>query len=137
MLFLFFSFPILPFFLHSFVFSQIYVHLTEIPTTQVLDLSDNDLRGGLPLEMTFECFAGLTHLVLSDNPHLGGTIPKSLPRNCPNLTVVQLHNAGIGGPLPPALISLLPQLKQLVVHDNLLTGPSPLTLLSGEAVHAG
>ena len=100
---------------------------------QVLDLSDNDLRGGVPDDRTFEMWPDLTHMILSDNPHLGGGLHPSLPNACKRLQVLQLFNANLTGPLPPALISLLPELKSMLLYDNKLTGPSPLTLLSGEA----
>jgi hypothetical protein len=87
----------------------------------------------VPDDRTFAQWPGLTHLILSDNPHLGGSLHASLPDSCARLQVIQLFNAGLSGPLPPALLSLLPDLKALLVFDNHLTGPSPLTLVHGEA----
>jgi len=75
---------------------------------QVLDLSDNDLRGGVPDDRTFEMWPDLTHMILSDNPHLGGGLHPSLPNACKRLQVLQLFNANLTGPHAAAAARRLP-----------------------------
>mmetsp|Transcript_2054 Transcript_2054/g.4426 ORF Transcript_2054/g.4426 Transcript_2054/m.4426 type:complete len:532 (+) Transcript_2054:74-1669(+) len=106
--------------------------LKGLPGLKVLDLSDNDLRGGVPKEITFEAWPKLTHLILSDNPHLGGSLPACVPTTCRMLQEIRLHNCGLTGPLPPNLLNLLPDLKSFLLHDNSLDGPSPLALFTDE-----
>jgi len=110
--------------------------LRGLPGLKVLDLSDNDLQGGVPPEAAFLAWPNLTHLVLSDNPRLGGSLPASLPQTSKFLEVVQLYNCGLAGCLPPAFLSQLPHLKKVLLHDNKLTGCSPVGIFSGEEVDA-
>lgn len=105
------------------------------PSCKVLDLSDNDLIGGLPQDLTFEAWPKLTHLLLSDNPHLGGSLAACIPQTCKRLQVIRLHNCALHGPLPEGLLANLPELKAVLVHDNALAGSSPLTLFEGEMLN--
>ena len=72
----------------------------------ILDLSDNQLTGGIPPELGGDGSGNhrmdnLAYLMLADNP-LGGTIPPELG-NLDNLTILWLYRAQLTGTIPAGL----------------------------------
>lgn len=88
-----------------------------------LDLSDNKLKGTLPIELGNLPY--LEILYLSEN-QLNGPIPAELGA-LSNLVELELWNNEVTGPIPTEL-SRLANLETLHLGDNQLNGPIPLEL---------
>ena len=86
-----------------------------------LDLSNNELSGPLPSDISF-LFPFITSLDLSGNK-FSGEIPESIA-NCTYLNVLKLDHNQLTGEIPPK-IGLLHLLKTFSVANNLLTGSVP------------
>ncbi|KAL6648145.1 hypothetical protein ACP70R_012369 [Stipagrostis hirtigluma subsp. patula] len=95
-----------------------YRSLNSLP--QVLNLSGNNLTGGIPLDIGQ--LGALATLDLSFN-NLSGAIPRSIS-NLTNLMVLDLSNNHLTGPIPAALDGLH-FLSELNVSNNDLEGPIP------------
>ncbi|OEL16812.1 Receptor-like protein 2 [Dichanthelium oligosanthes] len=95
-----------------------YRSLNALP--QVLNLSNNDLRGTIP--QNIGQLGALASIDLSFNS-LSGEIPQSVC-NLTNLMVLDLSNNHLTGPIPAALNSLN-FLSDLNVSNNDLEGPIP------------
>jgi len=88
-----------------------------------LDLSDNRLKGTLPIELGNLPY--LEMLYLSEN-QLSGPIPKELGA-LSNLVELELWSNELAGPIPTEL-SRLANLETLHLGDNQLNGPIPSEL---------
>ncbi|OMO60086.1 hypothetical protein CCACVL1_24410 [Corchorus capsularis] len=90
--------------------------LGESESLRLLDLSNNNLSGGVPVGLTN---SSLSYLNLYNNSLHG----ELLPENCSmeNLEVLLLHSNHFEGELPSCL-SRSPNLKMLDVHHNNLWG---------------
>ncbi|KAL4419698.1 hypothetical protein ABPG75_006796 [Micractinium tetrahymenae] len=119
--------------------------LNNTQALEYLTLHGNNLTGGLPNSWaTPGSFTALEQLTLSDNPHLGGTLPLgwgNQPEALPALQDLNVSNAGLRGPLP-AWSAGLQELRTLTISDNALTGPIPnswtqLPGLSQVTLHPG
>lgn len=86
-----------------------------------LDLSNNILSGGIPLDIDV-LLPYVTSLDLSSNK-FSGLIPKSVA-NCSYLNSLKLDRNRLSGRIPGEL-SYLRRLKTFTVMNNLLTGPVP------------
>ena len=135
--------------LTDFLPNEMYTELSEL---EVLNLSDNNLFGFIPPEIS--SFTSLTELDLSENS-LSGTVPTSFALMT-ELTDLYLYgNSLVGGELPteigsllslayfeadgcifsgsiPTEVGLLTNMQHLTLHYNSLTGmlPSELGLLT-------
>ncbi len=89
--------------------------LPNFSQLDVLDLSDNNLSGGLPALP-----ASLTSLDLSGN-NVAGNIPVSLP---PNLLYLDISSNKISGSIPTQLWNVT-QLRKIDLSNNALTGSFP------------
>ena len=99
------------------------ITMSEVGRVARVELSDNNLQGGLPEEVGN--LSALEQLRLYGNA-LGGTIPSSLGRLA-TLQGLLLHDNGLTGAIPSSLGDLT-ALKQLHLHNNRLTGPLPGSL---------
>ncbi len=86
-----------------------------------LDLSNNNLSGPLPSNLSF-LFPFITILDLSGNS-FSGPIPANIA-NCTYLNLLKLDHNQLTGEIPPK-IGFLNRLKSFSVSNNLLTGPVP------------
>ncbi len=99
------------------------VGLAGLPQLQTLDLSYNDLTGGIP-----SAVGGLSNLQtlnLNVNPLAGG-IPTTLG-NLSNLQHLRLNNCDLSGNIPTTLGNLS-NLQELDMYNNRLSGSLPSTL---------
>jgi hypothetical protein len=83
----------------------------------------NGLQGTLPSAAAFTGLRGLTHLCISDQPGITGT----LPADWSSLTALQdvrLPNNSLSGSIPSSWGSLT-KLKVLMLYMNKLSGPVP------------
>ncbi|MXW45371.1 MAG: hypothetical protein F4Z63_05130 [Gammaproteobacteria bacterium] len=103
-------------------------YLTSIPATIgdlsqliVLDLSVNEIRGSIPLEVYN--LTNLTHLDLSDNDALSGGIEDRI-KKLKKLTHLELDGNNLSGSLPPNF-GKLRKLRVLFIEENNLTGTFP------------
>ena len=87
-----------------------------------LDLSNNELSGPLPSDISF-LFPFITSLDLSGNK-FSGEIPESIA-NCTYLNILKLDHNQLTGEIPPKIGRDLPRLKTFNVSNNQLTGPVP------------
>lgn len=90
-------------------------------SVQTLELQQNELRGGLPSELS--ALTALYKLDLSHNA-LTGTLPKSLG-NLGRLRELDLKDNQISGTIPKTYGHDLSNLRQLILHDNKLKGQIP------------
>ena len=90
-------------------------------SVQTLELHDNELRGGLPSELS--ALTDLYKLDLSYNA-LTGTLPKSLG-SLYRLRELDLRDNHITGTIPKTYGHDLSNLRQLILHDNNLEGKIP------------
>ncbi|XP_031274240.1 receptor-like protein 1 [Pistacia vera] len=120
----------------------------NMSSLQVLDLSKNELAGGIPKHLAIGCFS-LEKLVLSNNKlqghiffnnmnlinleelqldgsHFSGEIPKSL-LNCNSLEVLYLNDNHLSGKIP-RWIGNLSILGVIAMSNNELEGPIPKEL---------
>ncbi|KAL4437815.1 hypothetical protein ABPG77_005727 [Micractinium sp. CCAP 211/92] len=110
--------------------------LNNTQALEYLTLHGNNLTGGLPDAWAAPgSFTALEQLTLSDNPHLGGTLPLSWGNQSealPSLQDLNVSNCGLTGPLP-AWGPGLQKLRTLTVSANALTGsiPNSWTQLDG------
>lgn len=86
-----------------------------------LDLSDNNLSGNIPLNLS-GWLPYLTSLDLSQN-NFSGPIPAQLA-NCTYLNIIHLQENRLSGQIPWQL-TRLERLKDFNVRSNLLSGPIP------------
>lgn len=111
-------------------------------TLQVLDISNNNIKGNLQLfgylnamqtliiarnqitgELTSDLLSSLPNLEVFDisSNQIGGYIPSNL-FSLANLIVVDVHNNLIAGQLPET-ISIKNRITYLGIHENYITGP--------------
>ena len=96
-----------------------------------LDLSDNNLNGTLPTEITQ--LTSLQSLTFENNTSLSGGIPSDIG-NLTNLTYLRIANCAITGTVPTSL-SNLTGLTNLYLMDTQLTGDLPdLSSMTGMEV---
>ncbi|KAF8642122.1 hypothetical protein HU200_067381 [Digitaria exilis] len=91
-------------------------------TLQWLDLSGNQLTGGIPTE-TMMLFSKLRYLNLSGNHDLRAQLPPELG-TLRDLTVLDLRSTGLYGPIPADLCES-GSLAVLQLDGNSLAGPIP------------
>ncbi|KAL5549699.1 hypothetical protein UlMin_004930 [Ulmus minor] len=94
------------------------------PSLRVIDLSNNNLTGAIPISMG--SLYRLTSLHLRNNS-LSGEIPSSL-RNCRRLLVLDLGLNKFVGSIPNWVGIRLPNLMILIIRSNKLTDHIPLEL---------
>jgi hypothetical protein len=90
-------------------------------SVQTLELHDNELRGGLPSELS--ALTDLYKLDLSHNA-LTGTLPKSLG-SLDRLRELDLRDNHITGTIPNTYGHDMSNLRQLILRDNHLEGEIP------------
>ena len=92
----------------------------DIETTEILDLSDNDMSGIIPSHIG--CLENVWDLRLSRN-EFSGEIPPEIG-DLTNLTTLSLWQNQLTGEIPPE-IGNLTNLTNLSLHTNQLTGVIP------------
>ncbi|CAN1198715.1 Receptor-like protein 1 [Linum perenne] len=86
----------------------------------ILDLSDNQIRGNLPVEL---------HAPKLDNVDLASNrFEVPVPRWSTNETQCYLHENIFSGPLPRDIGTLMPRLRNLHLSDNNLNGTIPSSI---------
>eukprot|EP01018_Ginkgo_biloba_P031507 Gb_22859 [translate_table: standard] len=107
---------------------QNYLQQVSFPSSlgniQILDLSNNQLRGKLHLSSLVNC-SMLTWLSVENN-RMDGNIPESLA-NCSNLQVLRMANNRLEGRIPEELGNLQ-KLHFLHIQKNKLGGSLPRSL---------
>ncbi|KAJ4799351.1 hypothetical protein LUZ62_050597 [Rhynchospora pubera] len=96
---------------------------TSFPSLELLELSYNNLTGGIP-----QSFAGSTVKFLHLNSQKGGKLTGGIDviANMTSLQQLWLHSNSFTDPLPD--FSELVNLEDLALRDNQLTGPVPDSL---------
>lgn len=93
----------------------------HLQAVEFIDLSFNNLSGGIPLFLAEQ--SKLRYLHLSGNPELGGIIP-DIWGTVPKLRSLGLSSAALVGRIPSS-IAALKDLNYLALHNNKLEGTIP------------
>ncbi|KAJ6836742.1 putative leucine-rich repeat receptor-like protein kinase [Iris pallida] len=99
-------------------------HLSQEYDLIVLDISSNNLSGGVP--DTIGSLSSLEVLHLSNNS-LSGEIPSSL-HGCTRLTILDLSQNKFTGKIPKWIMETFPSLRILRLRSNMLAGRIPRNL---------